>query len=66
LSGIGHISGTRSVRDFCHVDDIEAMLKQLLDAGAEAHQEVTDVGGGPLIATVADADGNIIGLIQSS
>jgi len=36
----------------------------LVDAGAQVHQEVRDVGGGKLIASVKDADGNIIGLIQ--
>jgi hypothetical protein len=35
------------------------------DAGAEAQQAIKDVGGGKLIASVKDADGNIIGLIQS-
>jgi predicted enzyme related to lactoylglutathione lyase len=48
------------------VDDIMKSLKALFDAGAEAHQEVKDVGGGKLIASVKDADGNIIGLIQST
>jgi len=33
--------------------------------GAQTHQEVTDVGGGNLTATVKDADGNITGLIQA-
>jgi hypothetical protein len=39
-------------------------LQLLLDAGAQAHQEVKDVGGGKLIASVKDADSNIMGLIQ--
>jgi hypothetical protein len=39
---------------------------QLFGAGAEAQQTITDVGGGKLIAAVKDADGNIIGLVQSS
>jgi predicted enzyme related to lactoylglutathione lyase len=51
---------------YWHVDDIKKSLKALLDAGAEAHQEVKDVGGGKLIASVKDADGNVIGLIQSA
>ena len=49
---------------FCHVNDIKKSLQLLLDAGAQAQQEVKDVGGGKLIASVKDADGNIIGLIQ--
>jgi hypothetical protein len=39
-------------------------VKALLDAGAEVHQAVKDVGGGKLIASVKDADGNVIGLLQ--
>jgi predicted enzyme related to lactoylglutathione lyase len=51
---------------YWHVDDITESLKALLDASAEAQQEVKDVGGGKLIASVKEADGNVIGLIQSS
>ncbi|MGH4020851.1 MAG: VOC family protein [Pseudonocardiaceae bacterium] len=51
-------------------DDLPARerssVKALLDAGAEAQHEVKDVGGGKLIASVRDADGNVIGLIQSA
>ncbi len=47
------------------VDDIAESLKQFLDAGAAVQQEVKDVGGGMLTASVKDADGNIIGLIQA-
>lgn len=39
-------------------------LNALLDADAEAVQAVKDVGGGKLVASVKDADGNMIGLIQ--
>jgi hypothetical protein len=41
-------------------------LKALLDAGAEAHQGIRDVGGGKLLASVKDADSNVIGLLQSA
>jgi predicted enzyme related to lactoylglutathione lyase len=50
---------------YWHVDDIERTLKALLDAGAEAQQEIREVGGGMLIASVKDADGNVIRLLQS-
>ena len=50
---------------YWHVDDIKESLQLLLDDGAESLQEVKDVGGGKLIASAKDADGNIIGLIQS-
>ncbi len=49
---------------YYHVDDIKKSLKSLLDAGAKQVQEIKDIGGGGLIASVKDADGNIIGLIQ--
>lgn len=50
---------------FYHVDDIKKNLQLLQDAGTEVLQDVKDVGDGKLIATVKDADGNIIGLIQA-
>ena len=61
----GHSKGMTGPLSYWHVDDIEASLKMLLDAGAEAQQAVKDVGGGKLIASVKDADGNVIGLLQS-
>lgn len=39
-------------------------LAELLNAGADMIKEVRDVGGGKLSASVKDADGNAIGLIQ--
>ena len=48
------------------VDDIQAALQGLLDAGAQAQQAVRDVGGGRLIATGKDAAGNLIGIMQNS
>lgn len=58
----GHKQGMTA---YYHVSDIKKSLQLLLDAGAKAQQEIKDVGGGKLIASVKDADGNIIGLIQS-
>jgi predicted enzyme related to lactoylglutathione lyase len=60
-----HSKGMTGPVTYWHVDDIEERLEALLDAGAEAHQGVRDVGGGMLLASVKDADGNVIGLIQS-
>lgn len=60
----GHSKGMTGPIGYWHVDDIAETLKQLLDAGAETQQAISDVGGGKLIAWVRDADGNIIGLIQ--
>jgi predicted enzyme related to lactoylglutathione lyase len=49
---------------YYHVDDIKKSLKSLLDAGAKQVQEIKDIGGGGLIASVRDPDGNIVGIIQ--
>jgi predicted enzyme related to lactoylglutathione lyase len=50
---------------YWEVKDIKARLQELVDAGAVTDQDVKDVGGGKLIAKVKDADGNVIGLMQS-
>ncbi|HEX2646277.1 MAG TPA: hypothetical protein VHO95_03550 [Candidatus Dormibacteraeota bacterium] len=47
------------------MSDIKQSLRQLLDAGAQQHQPVSDVGGGTLTARVKDADDNVVGLLQS-
>jgi predicted enzyme related to lactoylglutathione lyase len=51
---------------FYHIDDIKQSLQSLLDAGSQILREVNDVGGGRLVASVRDLDGNIIGLIQDT
>ena len=61
----GHSKGMTGPVGYWEVDDIEESMKQLLDAGAETQQAITDVGGGKRVATVKDADGNVIGLLQS-
>lgn len=61
----GHNKGMTGPVGYWQVDDIRKSLRSLLDAGGQAQQEVQDVGGGKLIASTKDADGNIIGLIQS-
>jgi predicted enzyme related to lactoylglutathione lyase len=60
----GHKQGMTGPVGYYHVDDIKKSLQLLLDAGAQMQQETKDVGGGKLIASVKDGDGNIIGLIQ--
>jgi predicted enzyme related to lactoylglutathione lyase len=49
---------------YWHVADIEAKLAEVTGAGATVHEPVHDVGGGRLVATVTDPDGNILGLVQ--
>jgi predicted enzyme related to lactoylglutathione lyase len=61
----GRSQGVTGPVGYVDVSDIEARLTQLVDAGATPAQPVTDVGGGKLIATVRDPDGNVIGLTQS-
>ena len=51
---------------YIDVEDIHKSLQALVDAGAKTVQDVTDVGYGLLIAKLTDADGNTIGLRQSS
>lgn len=60
----GHHQGMTGPVGYYHVTDIRKSLQLLLDAGAQVQQGVKDVGGGKLIASVKDADSNIIGLIQ--
>ncbi len=60
----GHRKGMTGPVGYRHVDDINSSVTALLDAGAAVQQEVKDVCGGRLIASVTDADGNVIGLIQ--
>ena len=47
-----------------HVADIEAKLAELTKAGATVKEAPKEVGGGRLVATVTDPDGNVLGLIQ--
>jgi predicted enzyme related to lactoylglutathione lyase len=61
----GHSKGMTGPGAYWHVNDIEERLQALLDAGATSHQGVRDVGGGKLLASVKDTDGNVIGLIQA-
>lgn len=51
---------------YFHVDDIKASLAALLEAGAQTLEEVKDVGGGRLVASVRDSQGNAIGLLQDA
>ena len=44
--------------------DIEAKLAEITAAGGTVSEAAHDVGGGRTVATVADADGNLLGLLQ--
>jgi len=56
--------GQAGMTAFYDVDNIKQSLQLLLDDGARVQQDIKDVGGGRLIASVTDPDGNIIGLRQ--
>lgn len=58
----GHRTGLTGPVGYRDVDDIEAAVRGIIDAGGQVRQEPRDVGGGMLIAQVTDADGNITGL----
>jgi predicted enzyme related to lactoylglutathione lyase len=49
---------------YWHVPDIEAKLAEVTAAGATVKEPPHDVGGGRLVATVTDPDGNVLGLLQ--
>ena len=60
----GHKKGMTGPVTFHHVDDIKATHQALLDAGATPNDDIKDVGGGRLVGSVKDHDGNVIGLLQ--
>ena len=49
---------------YWHVADIESKLADVTAAGATVHEAAHDVGGGRLVATFKDTDGNVLGLVQ--
>jgi predicted enzyme related to lactoylglutathione lyase len=49
---------------YWHVADIEAKLAEVTAAGAAVKDPARNVGGGRLVATFTDPDGNVLGLIQ--
>jgi predicted enzyme related to lactoylglutathione lyase len=60
----GGPQGMSSPVAYWHVPDIEAKLAEVTAAGATVKDPVRDVGNGRLVATVADPDGNVLGLLQ--
>ena len=62
----GRSQGMPTAVCYWDVSDIRKRVKELVDAGGEIHQDTRDVGGGMLVATVKDADGNVIGLRQTA
>ena len=60
----GGPQGMTSPVAYWHVPDIEAKLAEVTAAGAALHEAAHDVGGGRLVATFTDPDGNVLGLLQ--
>jgi predicted enzyme related to lactoylglutathione lyase len=49
---------------YWQVPDLEAKLAEVTAAGATVKESPRDVGGGRLVASVTDPDGNVLGLVQ--
>ena len=60
----GGQQGMTSPVAYWHVPDIEAKLAEVTAAGATMKEPARDVGGGRLVATVTDLDGNVLGLLE--
>ncbi|HEV7146767.1 MAG TPA: VOC family protein [Pedococcus sp.] len=60
----GAQQGMTSPVTYWHVADIETKLAEVTSAGAILRDAPRDVGGGRLVASVTDPDGNVLGLIQ--
>ena len=60
----GAAQGMTSPVAYWHVPDIEAKLAEVTAAGAVVKDAPRNVGGGRLVATFTDPDGNVLGLVQ--
>lgn len=60
----GGPQGMTSPVAYWHVPDIEAKLAEVTAAGATVKEPAHGVGGGRLVATFTDPDGNVLGLLQ--
>jgi len=60
----GGPDGMTSPVTYWHVSDIEAKLAEVVAAGGTVKAQPRDVGGGRLVASFTDPDGNVLGLLQ--
>ena len=60
----GGPQGMTSPVAYWAVTDIAAKLAEVTSAGATVKEAAHDVGGGRLVATFTDPDGNVLGLMQ--
>ncbi len=50
---------------YWRVEDIEVAVAHFTGRGAKLQSSIQEVGGGIKVATVADPDGNLIGLLEN-
>ena len=62
----GARQGMTSPVAYWHVADIEAKLAEVTAAGVTVQEPPHDVGGGRLVASFTDPDGNVLGLVQDT
>jgi predicted enzyme related to lactoylglutathione lyase len=60
----GGPQGMTSPVAYWQVSDIDAKLAEVTAAGATVKEPPREVGGGRVVAAVADPDGNVLGLLQ--
>jgi predicted enzyme related to lactoylglutathione lyase len=60
----GGAQGMTSPVAYWKVDDIEAKLAEVTAAGGTVTEAAHEVGGGRLVASFADPDGNVLGVMQ--
>ena len=60
----GAKQGMTSPVAYWRVPDIDAKLAEVTAAGATVKESPHDVGGGRLVASFTDPDGNVLGLFQ--
>ena len=60
----GGPQGMTSPVAYWHVPDLEAKLAEVTAAGGSVKEAAHEVGGGRLVATFTDPDGNVLGLVQ--
>ena len=66
LDPTGDDRGMTGATPFFEVADIRAKVDELKAAGADVAEDVRSVGGGRMVAMLSDADGNMIGLMQTT
>src|SRR6202451_4419118 len=60
----GAQQGMTSPVAYWEVPDIEAKLAEVTAAGGSVKESPRDVGGGRLVASFTDPDGNVLGVMQ--